>query len=56
MKPVFDDWLTVGCKLVKHNLSMEKWNQLLPGVPYERTCPDLPAGQGAPLNAPAAQY
>ena len=56
MKPVFDDWLTVGCKLVKHNLSMEKWNQLLPGVPYERTCPDLPAGEGAPPDAPAARY
>jgi len=52
----FDDWVTVGCKLVNRNLSMAEWNQLLPGTPYERTCPDLPAGQDAPPDAPAAQY
>ncbi|WP_448611813.1 nSTAND1 domain-containing NTPase [Geodermatophilus sp. URMC 60] len=54
--PLFTSWVTVGCKLVNRNLSMANWNQLLPGVPYERTCPDLPSGQGAPSNAPAAQY
>ncbi|SDZ25158.1 hypothetical protein SAMN05660209_05176, partial [Geodermatophilus africanus] len=52
----FDSWLTIGCELVNRNLSMAEWNQLLPGVPYERTCPDLPAGQGAPSDAPAARY
>jgi hypothetical protein len=54
--PSFHDWVTVGCKLVNRNLSMTEWNQLLPGIPYERTCPDLPAGQDAPPDAPAAQY
>jgi hypothetical protein len=54
--PFFHDWVTVGCKLVKRNLSLDEWNQLLPGVSYERTCPDLPTGQGAPPDAPAAQY
>jgi hypothetical protein len=38
------------------NLSMTEWDQLLPGVRYERTCPDLPAGDGAPPGAPAARY
>src|SRR3712207_1185088 len=54
--PFFKSWVTVGCKLVNRNLSMANWNQLLPGVSYERTCPNLPAGQGAPPDAPAAQY
>jgi energy-coupling factor transporter ATP-binding protein EcfA2 len=54
--PFFHDWVTVGCGLVNRNLSMAEWNQLLPGIPYERTCPALPPGQGAPADAPGAQY
>ncbi len=54
--PYFHDWQKVGCQLVNRNLSMDEWNQLLPGVPYERTCPNLPAGQGAPSDAAKAQY
>jgi hypothetical protein len=54
--PFFHDWQKVGCQLVYRNLSMDEWDELLPGVPYERTCPDLPAGQGASPDAPAAQY
>jgi WD40 repeat protein len=54
--PFFNSWLKVGCELVGRNLSVTEWNLLLPGVPYERTCPDLPAGQGAPRDSPAAQY
>ena len=53
---LFHDWVEVGCELIKRNLSMTEWNQLLPGIPYQRTCPDLPAGQGAPVDAPEAQY
>jgi hypothetical protein len=52
----FTSWLASGCALVKRNLSLVEWNQLLAGVPYDRTCPDLPAGQGAPPDAPAALY
>jgi WD40 repeat protein len=52
----FSSWVTYGCKLVGRNLSMEEWNQLLPGLPYEKTCPQLPAGIGAPRDASAAQY
>jgi hypothetical protein len=55
-EPIFHDWRKVGCQLVNRNLPMAEWNQLLPGVPYGRTCPDLPAGEGAPPDAPAAQY
>ena len=54
--PDFSSWVTVGCQLVNRNLSMSEWEQLLPGVPYERTCPDLPAGDGAPAGASAARY
>jgi WD40 repeat protein len=54
--PFFDSWLSVGCGLVNRNLSMTEWEQLLPGTPYERTCPDLPAGQDAPSDASAARY
>jgi WD40 repeat protein len=54
--PFFTDWVRVGCDLVGRNLSMAEWNQLLPDIPYERTCPDLPAGQDAPSDAPVARY
>jgi WD40 repeat protein len=54
--PFFDSWVAVGCELVNRNLSMSEWNQLLPNISYERTCPDLPAGEGAPPDAPPAQY
>jgi hypothetical protein len=54
--PFFNSWVEVGCQLVNRNLSMAEWNQLLPDIPYERTCPDLPSGQDAPTDAPVAQY
>jgi energy-coupling factor transporter ATP-binding protein EcfA2 len=54
--PSFTSWVAYGCKLVNRNLSMAEWDQLLPGLPYERTCPELPAGEDAPSDAPAARY
>jgi WD40 repeat protein len=54
--PSFHDWVPVGCTLVHRNLDMAEWTQLLPDTPYERTCPELPAGRDAPGEAPAAQY
>jgi WD40 repeat protein len=54
--PAFDDWTDVGCRLVNRNLSMAEWNQVAPGLPYERTCPELSSGEGAPDDAPAARY
>jgi WD40 repeat protein len=52
----FTSWGASGCRLIRRNLSIDEWNQLLPDVPYERTCPDLPSGEGAPSDAPAARY
>jgi WD40 repeat protein len=52
----FSSWVEAGCALVNRNLSMVEWTRLLGTVPYERTCPGLPAGEGAPADAPAAPY
>jgi WD40 repeat protein len=52
----FDAWQTTGCGLVNRNLSAAEWAQIAPNLPYERTCPDLPPGPGAPADAPAARY
>ena len=54
--PDFTSWLASGCKIVNRNLSAAEWQQIAQDLPYERTCPDLPAGQGAPPDAPATQY
>jgi WD40 repeat protein len=54
--PGFTAWVQSGCKLVNRNLSLAEWNQLAPNLPYERTCPHLPSGPGAPSHAPAARY
>jgi WD40 repeat protein len=54
--PSFDDWVDVGCRLVNRNLSMAEWNQIASGLDYERTCPELSSGEGAPDDAPAARY
>lgn len=48
-------WMPSGCALVRRNLSMDARKQLLPDVPCERTCPDLPPGRDAPPDAPAAR-
>jgi WD40 repeat protein len=54
--PSFDSWVDVGCTMVSRNLSLSEWNDVAPGLPYERTCPDLPAGDDAPPDAEAAVY
>jgi predicted NACHT family NTPase len=54
--PVFEDWVDFSCRLINRNLSMTEWHQLDTDLDYERTCPDLPPGAGAPPDAPAAQY
>jgi WD40 repeat protein len=52
----FTSWVTYGCKIVGRNLSMSEWRQFVQGLDYQRTCPGLPSGAGAPANAPAAHY
>jgi len=50
-------WREVACYVFNRNLTQDEWNQYLgPAQPYVRTCPNLPAGTGAPANAPAAEY
>ena len=38
----FDAWRTRLCRLAGRNLTRSEWSQLLPGVRYRKTCPDLP--------------
>ena len=52
----FDSWVETGCRLVNRNLTIDEWDQGRTGRPYEKTCPDLPAGQGAPEDAQSAVY
>jgi WD40 repeat protein len=42
-------WERCLCGMADRNLSIAEWSQYLgPSVPYRRTCPELPAGSGAP--------
>ncbi|WP_222265675.1 nSTAND1 domain-containing NTPase [Modestobacter marinus] len=50
------DWVRAGCQLVNRNLSRDEWEQFAAELEYQRTCPTLPAGNGAPEDAPPAQY
>ena len=54
--PGFTAWVASGCRMVNRNLSLVEWQQVAQGLAYERTCPELPAGEGAPGDAPAARY
>jgi WD domain, G-beta repeat len=43
-----------GSRLTR-NLTLTEWQQYLGAdVAYERTCPNLPPGEGAPTDAPTA--
>jgi WD40 repeat protein len=50
------EWMRWACALVNRNLSNEEWTQHVEDQPYQRTCPDLPSGPGAPVDAPEATY
>jgi len=39
------DWAKAGCQLVNRNLSRTEWTQYAGDLPYQRTCPTLPAGK-----------
>lgn len=50
-----DSLADVVCSIVWRNLTMEEWRLYVgEGMSYERTCPNLPSGAGAPANAPPA--
>ena len=43
------------CEKVSRNLSQQEWDEFVGAdIPYERTCPNLPSGEGARPDAPAA--
>ena len=53
----FDAWRDHACRIANRNLKQSEWDQFIgPDIPYERTCPDLPPGESAPPDAPAATY
>lgn len=51
----FSSWAEAGCGLINRNMTMREWTDLLPNLPYARTCSGLPSGDGAPRNAPAVR-
>jgi WD40 repeat protein len=43
-------WIARTCKIVNRNLSMDEWEQFIgSAVPYRKTCPEFPAGEGQGL-------
>ncbi len=43
------------CQKVWRNLTLDDWQRFVgPDITYERTCPNLPPGEGAPLDAPSS--
>ena len=42
--------------MVNRNLSRAEWDEYAGGLSYQRTCPRLLSGDGAPDDAPVAQY
>src|SRR5262249_6918822 len=40
-------WQARACRIANRNLSRQEWDQYIgPDIPYRRTCPDLPDGEG----------
>jgi WD40 repeat protein len=49
-----DSWQASACQIANRNLTQAEWDQFIGAdIPYERTCPDLPAGEDVPPAAPA---
>jgi WD40 repeat protein/energy-coupling factor transporter ATP-binding protein EcfA2 len=45
-------WKERACGVANRNLTQAEWNQFVgSSVPYECTCPNLPPGEGAPVDA-----
>ena len=43
-----DDVVALTCPRIGRNMSSDEWRQALGDAAYQKTCPDLPAGEGAP--------
>jgi WD40 repeat protein len=49
-----NSWTARLCRLANRNLSLSEWSQFIgPNVPYHRTCPNLPDGEGVPRKQKA---
>ena len=45
-------WQARACRIANRNLTEAEWNKFIgPDISCERTCPDLPPGEVAPLAA-----
>ncbi|MGH8906489.1 MAG: WD40 repeat domain-containing protein, partial [Egibacteraceae bacterium] len=52
-----DAWVALACERVGRNLSQAEWDEFVGAdTPYVRNCPEFPAGDGVPADAPAADY
>jgi WD40 repeat protein/serine/threonine protein kinase/DNA-binding XRE family transcriptional regulator len=48
-----ESWQARACQIANRNLTQAEWNQFIGAdIPYQRTCPDLPAGADATPAAP----
>ncbi|MFI0607113.1 MAG: CHAT domain-containing protein [Anaerolineae bacterium] len=47
-------WMNRACHIANRNLTMVEWTQFIGDLPYECTCPEGPAGVGAPWPATSA--
>ena len=47
-----DSWRAQACQIAGYNLSLDEWHLFLGiNTPYEKVCPDLPPGEGAPADS-----
>ena len=46
-----ESWASRACQRANHNLSQKEWVHYIgKNVPYHRTCPNLPPGEGVPTK------
>jgi WD40 repeat protein len=46
-----NSWVSHACQRVNRNLSQAEWDHYIgKNVPYHRTCPNLPPGEGVPAR------
>lgn len=41
-----ESWQRQACRIVNRNMTQAEWQQFMGDLPYGRTCPDLPPGEG----------
>lgn len=45
-----ESWKHHACRMVNRNLTWAEWRQYMGDHPYQKTCPDLPIGNGVPTE------